>query len=185
LLKQIAACAAEQINFVNDLLAIARNEADGDKLYLSNLRISELAADAIRNIVFNADAKGIKVDLQVSPHEPLVEGDRQRFMQLLNNLLTNAVKFTPFSGNIVVDIAPQGRMVRLKVSDTGVGIPEEQLPRIFERFHVGRSGTAGETGSGLGLVIAKQVVELHHGTIVIESTPDVGTTAIVHLPAAG
>jgi signal transduction histidine kinase len=185
LLKQIAACAAEQITFVNDLLAIARNEAERDKLDLAKLRLSELAADALRNIAFNADAKGIQVELQVAPDEPPVEGDRQRLLQLLNNLLTNAVKFTPTSGRIVVDISPQGSMVRLKVSDSGVGIPPEQLPHIFERYHRGRrTGTAGETGTGLGLVIAKQVVELHHGSITVESTPGTGTTAIVHLPAA-
>jgi signal transduction histidine kinase len=186
LLKQIAACAAEQIAFVNDLLAIARNDSDGKKLYLSNLRLSEVSLDAIRNVAFNSDAKGIKVDLRVAPGEPLVEGDRQRLMQLLNNLLTNAIKFTPPAGKIVVEISPGGSMVCVKVSDTGVGIPADQLPQIFERFHTGhRRGTAGETGTGLGLTIAKQVVELHHGSIVIESTPDVGTTAIVHLPIAG
>jgi signal transduction histidine kinase len=183
LLHQIAACAAEQINFVNDLLALARNEADGEKLYLSKLRLSEVAADALRNIAFNADAKGIKVALNVTPPEPLVEGDRQRLMQVFNNLLTNAIKFTPPSGFIRIDVAPEGSMVRVTITDTGVGIPADQLPRIFERYHVGRRGTAGETGSGLGLVIAKQVVELHQGTIVMESTPDVGTTAVVHLPS--
>lgn len=186
LLKQIAGCAAEQICFVNDLLAIARNDADGNKLYLSNLRLSELAADAIRNIAFNADAKGIRMNLQVSEKEPLVEGDRQRLNQVLNNLLTNAIKFTPPCGKIVVSITREGNMVCLKVSDTGIGIPADQLPRIFERFHTGhRRGTGGEAGTGLGLTIAKQVVEMHRGSIVIESALDVGTTAIVHLPAAG
>jgi signal transduction histidine kinase len=185
LLKQIAACAGEQITFVNDLLAIARNEADGQKLYLSTLRLSELAADTLRNISFNADAKGIKVDLQVSPREPLVEGDRQRLLQLFNNLLTNAIKFTPPAGRIQIDISPEAHMVRLEIRDTGVGIAKDQLPRIFDRFHTGRqTGTAGEPGSGLGLAIAKQVVELHQGSISIESAPDQGTTAIVHLPAA-
>lgn len=184
LLQQIGVCAAEQINFVNDLLALARNESDREKLYLSKLRLSELAADALRNIAFNADAKGLKVELQVSPQEPLVEGDRQRLMQLFNNLLTNAIKFTPPSGHILIEVTPEGKMVRVTITDTGVGISADQLPRIFERYHVGRRGTAGEAGSGLGLVIAKQVVELHHGTITIESTPDVGTIAVVHLPAA-
>jgi len=185
LLEQIAGCAAEQICFVNDLLAIARNDADGKKLYPSNLRLSELAADAIRNIAFNADAKGIRMSLEVAPKEPLVEGDRQRLHQVLNNLLTNAVKFTPSGGKVAVSIAPEGNLVCLKISDTGIGIPADQLPRIFERFHTGhRHGTGGESGTGLGLTIAKQVVEMHHGSIVIESTVGEGTSAIVHLPAA-
>lgn len=186
LLKQIAACAAEQILFVNDLLAIARDDADGKKLDLSKLRLSDLAADAIRNIAFNADAKGIRVNLEVAPNEPFVEGDRQRLLQALNNLLTNAIKFTPPAGKIIVSISAEGRMVCIKVVDTGIGISADQLPRIFERFHTGnRKGTGGETGTGLGLTITKQVVELHHGAIVIESEPDAGTTAIVHIPAAG
>jgi signal transduction histidine kinase len=185
LLQQIAACAAEQISFVNDLLAIARNDADGKKLQLSKLRLSDLASDAIRNIGFNADAKGIHAHLEVSPKEPFVQGDRLRLLQLLNNLLTNAIKFTPRAGEIAVTISPEAKMVCLKVSDTGVGIPADQLPHIFERFHTGQqSGTGGETGTGLGLAIARQVVEMHHGSIVMHSKPGAGTTAIVHLPAA-
>jgi len=104
---------------------------------------------------------------------------------VLNNLLTNAVKFTPSRGKVAVSIAPEGNLVCLKISDTGIGIPADQLPRIFERFHTGhRHGTGGESGTGLGLTIAKQVVEMHHGSIVIESTVGEGTSAIVHLPAA-
>jgi signal transduction histidine kinase len=184
ILSQIAACASEQIAFVNDLLALARNEAEAERLYTSKLRLSAVATDALRSISFNADAKSLKLELDIAPDEPFVEADRQRILQLLANLLTNAVKFTPQKGEIRVCVFADGSDVCIRVVDTGVGIPAEQLPKIFERYHTGHSkGTAGETGTGLGLAIAKQVVDMHGGRIQVESSPGAGTTATVRLPA--
>ncbi len=185
LLNQIAGCAAEQIVFVNDLLILARNEVGGEKFYPSILRLSEVAADSLRSVAFNAEAKGLHLELTVSDPEPLIEGDRQRLLQLFGNLLTNAIKFTPVNGRIRVEIADEEGGIGLRISDTGVGIPADRLTEVFERFNSRREvGTAGETGTGLGLAIARQVVEMHGGRISIESELGAGTTIIAHLPAA-
>lgn len=185
LLKQIGACAAEQIDFVNDLLAIARNEAGGEKLYLSTLRLSEVATEAIEAVAINAEAKGLQIELSASKPEPAVDGDRKRLLQLFSNLLTNGIKFTPIGGRIQVHITALDREVCLKISDTGIGIPADRLPEVFERFNAWHeTGTEGETGTGLGLSIARQVVELHGGTIAVESAVGIGTTVFVKLPVA-
>lgn len=185
LLKQIVACAAEQINFVNDLLALARNEEGGEKLYLSILRLSEVATEAIEAVAMQAEAKGIRLELSTSKPEPAVSGDRKRLLQLFSNLLTNGIKFTPIGGRIQMHITGHDRDVCLKISDTGIGIPGDRLPEVFERFNTAHAtGTEGETGTGLGLAIARQIVELHGGTIAIESAVGIGTTVFVKLPVA-
>jgi signal transduction histidine kinase len=110
-------------------------------------------------------------------------GDRSRLAQVLDNLISNALKFTPTSGRVSVRVSRTGRDAVVEVADTGVGIPTEEQDRLFERFF--RSSNAMEQaipGTGLGLTIAKTIVERHEGSIEIESAEGKGTTVRVRLP---
>ncbi len=103
--------------------------------------------------------------------------------EVLGNLLSNAFKFTDKGGRVELSVAPVNHSVQIAVRDTGVGIPPEQLPRIFEKFYqADNQRSASAAGSGLGLAIAKQIVEAHGGTITCDSTLGVGTTFTLTLP---
>jgi signal transduction histidine kinase len=116
---------------------------------------------------------------------PNLRGDRARLGQMLDNLVSNALKFTPAGGKVDVRLSADADGVVLEVEDTGLGIPSEEQAQLFERFF--RSSRASENaipGTGLGLTITKAIVERHGGRIELESAENVGTTVRVHLPLA-
>jgi signal transduction histidine kinase len=113
----------------------------------------------------------------------VVKGDRAKLRQLLLNILDNAIRYTPRGGEISVSVQAEGEMAVVSISDTGIGIPSEDLPHIFERFYrVDRARSRSEGGSGLGLAIAKHIAEIHGGRIEIESELGTGSTFRVYLP---
>jgi two-component system phosphate regulon sensor histidine kinase PhoR len=127
--------------------------------------------------------QSIRVD--IPPGTPQVLADRQRLPQVIINLLDNAVKFTPAGGNIVISARQSDGRLRLSVRDTGIGIPQDEQGRIFERFYrVDASRDRREGGTGLGLAIAKHLVQAMGGTIEVESSAGEGTTFCVVLPLA-
>jgi len=117
---------------------------------------------------------------------PLVHADPERVTQLLSNLVGNALKFTPAGGRVEVHVEPMGNRagVIVSVADTGAGISADQLPHVFDRFYQVSGRKGGRHGAGLGLTIARGIVEAHGGTISIESAPGRGTTVRFTLPAA-
>lgn len=123
--------------------------------------------------------KGLTLDMQVEPAE--VEGDEDLLGQVWMNLLSNAIKFTEPGGRIVVRLEKDEACVRVSVSDTGVGIRPEDLDRVFTRFFKA-DPSRGKPGNGLGLAIAKRIVEMHRGSISVESTPGMGSTFTVSIP---
>jgi signal transduction histidine kinase len=129
-------------------------------------------------------AAGQEIDTAISA-TPIVLGDRDRLKQALLNLAANALAFTPAGGKVRFDLVEHGGSARVVVSDTGVGIPADLLPRAMDRFvraDPSRSRSTG--GSGLGLPIARSIVEAHGGTIRLESQEGRGTRAIIELPIA-
>jgi signal transduction histidine kinase len=121
--------------------------------------------------------------MDVQENLPTMKADLFKLEQMLINLLDNAVKYTD-RGEITVSVDVQDKRVRLRVTDTGIGIPKDDIPRIFERFYVvDKSRSRKYGGTGLGLSIVKHIVLLHHGTINIESGLGKGTTVTVTLPA--
>jgi len=183
LTENIYDLAKRQIELVSRLLDLARLEAGKVELEVIELRASEVARQSINVLGFSAQAKNIATELVVEPGEPLVQADWMKLSQILNNLLSNAIKFTPAGGRVVMTVAPEQDGVCLSVVDSGLGIPSEALPHVFEKFkQVHRQGTANERGSGLGLAIVQQLVELHGGTIEVASEWQRGSTFTVHLP---
>jgi signal transduction histidine kinase len=127
----------------------------------------------------------VVLDASYDDELPLVHADPDRVTQLLSNLVGNALKFTPAGGRVAVRVQRRDEGVVVSVTDTGEGIPAEQLPHVFDRFfQVSNSKMGGRHGAGLGLPIARGIVEAHGGTIWIESAEGRGTTVRFTLPAA-
>ncbi|MFI5026142.1 MAG: sensor histidine kinase [Solirubrobacterales bacterium] len=170
------------MQLVGDLLFMAQVEAGKLALELEEVDLSEVIGECLEA------AQPIAADRQIQLVSEVVDtptmlGDRSRLAQVLDNLISNALKFTPRSGRVSVRVVLSGNDAVLEIEDTGVGIPVDEQGRLFERFF--RSSTATERaipGTGLGLTIAKTIVERHEGSIAIESAEGAGTTVRVRLP---
>lgn len=171
---------------VRDLLQLSQLDQGRAQWDVHPIDLSELVEDSLDRLAVPLETKRLKVSKLYEPDTPPAVGDREKLQQVLVNLLANAIEFTPPQGEITVVVKPGGAMVWVEVRDTGIGIPREDLPRIFDRFYrvdKARSRTLG--GTGLGLAIARQIVELSGGTICINSEVGQGTQVIFSVPAAG
>ena len=133
---------------------------------------------------FNANARGLEIRVDLQENAPAVRGDGAQLGEVLQNLLDNAVQYTPSGGKIEIKARANGHDVIFTVSDTGIGIPESDLERIFERFYrvdAARSREAG--GTGLGLAIARHIVEAHGGRIWVESAVGQGSRFHFSIPS--
>ncbi|KYZ75035.1 hypothetical protein AXX12_15780 [Anaerosporomusa subterranea] len=166
---------------IYDLLDLSRLQS-GHRQELEPIPLAELAEAAAAKFRGQATAKGIT--LSVETEAVMVAGNGDRLTQLIVILMDNALKFTPAGGSIrlVVKEVPTG--AQLSITDSGVGIPTEDLPYIWERFYkVDKAHSRTESGTGLGLAIAKEIIELHQGTVVVNSRPNEGTVFTVSFPA--
>lgn len=170
-------------NLVEDLRTLSLADAGELKLDNQPLELNGLIELNARRIERSAAEKGIALDLDLAPEACLVQGDEQRLSQVLLNLLANALQFTPAGGRVQVASRPAGQRVQVSIRDTGEGIPPEDLPHIFERlYRSDRARARRNGGSGLGLSIARSMVEAHGGRIWAESTPGEGSTFYMELP---
>jgi signal transduction histidine kinase len=145
--------------------------------------LGPLVSDSVEPVSVMAEAKGIRMSLVVPAEKTPVRLDPLRIRQVLWNLVHNAVKFTPKGGEIRVEAAADDRGISFSIADNGVGIDTKDLSLIFERFRqVDGSSTRAYRGMGIGLALAKAFVELHGGTIQVDSQPGRGTTFRVRLP---
>jgi signal transduction histidine kinase len=165
-----------------DLLDVASIEAGRLSVEPEPHDPATLLAEAAE--LFGPVAAEHGIDLALRPAAPLpaVRADRSRVLQVLGNLIGNAIKFTPRDGRITLAADADPDAVRLSVTDTGTGIPPEHLPHVFDRFWKVREGN--RHGAGLGLAIARGIIEAHGGEIQVESTPGAGTTFTLTLPVA-
>nr|WP_246851636.1 ATP-binding protein [Patulibacter sp. SYSU D01012] len=172
------------LRLVDDLLTVARAEAGQFEVARGAADLAEIAQDAVGSARASAEAKGVALELDADA-TPLY-ADAARLAQVCDNLLANAVKFTPAGGRIAVTVRTLGgTTAMLRVADSGIGIPLEDREQLFERFYRAPAATAGAVpGTGLGLTITKAIVDAHGGTVRVEDGIDGGTAFVVELPVA-
>ena len=165
----------------DNMLKLASLEAKHVRIELKPYRLDK----QIRTLILACEPQWMSktIEMDVTLEEVLIDADEDLLSQVWSNLLHNSIKFTPEGGRVCVEVQRLGSRIECKVTDTGIGIPEEAQARIFERFYkADKSRERAREGSGLGLAIARKIVELHRGTIGVVSQPGVGTSIIVSLP---
>ena len=175
---------------VNDLLEISRLEAGRIKLQPEQLHPGEIVDDALARVRAEIQARHHALDLQIPEDLPPLTGDRARLVQILANLLSNACRYTPDGGTISINVsgpdragAPAGRL-RFSISDTGIGISPADLSRLGKFFRTDHDLVISQPGTGLGISIARRLVELHGGELTVESELDQGSTFSFTVPVA-
>jgi PAS domain S-box-containing protein len=182
-LKVIDRNAERLLRLVEDLLLTAQASAGNLALDTAELDVAGVVELAVQAGAPVATARGIELTCTTEPLPP-ASGDRLRIGQVVDNLLSNALKFTPSGGSVEVRAYPRGRSIRIEIADTGVGVPEAEQEHLFDRFFRARRAQEDAVpGVGLGLSIAKAIVEAHKGRISMESREGAGTTFYVDLPA--
>jgi two-component system, OmpR family, sensor histidine kinase VicK len=170
---------------VKDLLHLSQLDQGMAHWDIRACEIPPLIDESVARLAVQIERKQLVINRVFAPETPLAMIDRDKLQQVLLNLVANAVEFTPPGGQITIETRTDGSMVRVAVRDTGIGIPAEDLPRIFERFYrVDKARSRMLGGTGLGLAIARQIVELLGGAIFIDSELGKGTEVVFTLPAA-
>ncbi len=168
---------------VNDILDVSRMDAGRVTMRRETVGVDELVREAVAQFKSTAGEKAIAIETILPPHLPAVEGDRERLGQVLTNLVSNAIKFSPEHSTITVRAEASEDELVIAVQDEGIGIPAEALPRVFDQFYqVANSATRTQGGSGLGLYISKQIAQAHGGRIWAESELGKGSTFSFALP---
>jgi signal transduction histidine kinase len=177
--------STEWVNhLIEDLLDVANIERGRLSLEVRSEEPSQLALQALHMFEVEADEHGIALEAQLPTNLPLATADGARVVQVLGNLLRNALKFTPRGGRVVIAVEPRGANLMFSVVDTGPGISAENLSRVFDRYWQSSAG-ARARGAGLGLSIAKGIVEAHGGRIWAESELGKGSTFAFTIPQTG
>lgn len=183
-LGHVANAGRHLLELINDILDLTRVEAGRLEIHPESCQVAPLLEETLA--LFRTQAQVRRITLAVEIASPLGElmVDRIRLQQIIHNLLSNAVKFTPEGGLVTVTARQIGLEVEITVRDTGVGIPPEDHQRIFEVYEQAGTAEGRQKGTGLGLAITKRLVELHGGSIRVESQPGQGSAFIVRLPGA-
>ena len=168
---------------VQDLLELSRLDNKQVKFNFKSVNITQLIIKSVEQHQILAQKKNQKLDYSISNKKIVVNIDSERIQQVLSNVISNAIKYSPENAEINVKLYEEDDFALVSVSDTGFGIPESDLPRIFERFYrVDKARSRKVGGTGLGLAIAKEIMELHNGKIYAESEYGNGTTITLKFP---
>lgn len=171
------------LSLINDVLDFTRADAGELQLHDEEVDIEDLIHGAVRMMRQQADAHTLKLRIDAEPNLPVLSADHRRVRQILLNLLSNAVKFTPDGGEVLISAKMEDETLKIRVSDTGIGIAKEDIPLALERFGQIDSDLARKyEGTGLGLPLSKCLMESHGGTLDIESAPGQGTTVTLVFP---
>jgi len=183
--ERIERNARLQSKLVEDLIDLARIAAGKLRLDRRPVMVEHIVKSAVESVHHATVAKGVTISMTGSADTVPVDGDPARLEQVMLNLLSNAVKFTPSGGNVDVVVRRRDDGMEVTVRDSGQGISPEELPHLFDRFHQGSSARQTSGGLGLGLTIARQIVEAHGGSIEAHSEGEgTGATFVVRLPHA-
>ena len=181
--SDIRSSGAHLLSLINDVLDLTRLDAGQAELREEVFGLPELAEECLRMIQSQAQKAGIVLSNDIADGLPALKADRRRIKQVLVNLLSNAVKFTPSGGGVRISAQLTETGLTLAVADSGIGIAAQDIPKALEVFGQVDSSLARKyEGTGLGLPLSKQLMELHGGTLNLESQVNVGTTVTVTLP---
>jgi two-component system cell cycle sensor histidine kinase PleC len=182
----IHSSGAHLLTLINDILDLAKIEAGGLQMQERELDLTALVSDCVRLMSTKAEECGVALTTTIASDLPFVVGDERALKQVLLNLTSNAVKFTPRGGRVTAFAWPEADgTLTIGITDTGVGIAPEDQARVFENFGQGRHDVVTpDKGTGLGLPIVKGLVEAHGGSVTLQSAPNAGTTITVSLPAS-
>ena len=173
-------------HIVQDLLTLSRFDSGRTELKLAPFDFERAVRDVYNAILMEAQRHGHKVELELENGLPQVSGDRERILQVMMNVVSNASKYTPDGGRIRISAGRLGARVWMEVADNGIGIPKEDRGRIFERFYrVDKARSRESGGTGLGLSIAKEIVDRHEGTLELVERPGPGLTVRLTLLVEG
>jgi len=171
------------LSLVNDLLDLSKLDAGKLELQVEQVEILKIIIDCVRLVGAQATREHIGISVHVFDGVDRLCGDSKRLRQMLLNLLSNALKFTPVGGEVTIDVFRRGEDVAIAVSDNGIGIRAEDIPKVLEPFgQVESEMSHKHPGTGLGLPLTKELAELHGGSLTMESNIDVGTTVTIILP---
>jgi signal transduction histidine kinase len=178
-LRKVQNNVHSMVSLINDFLDLARLEGGGYQLLRDPVELGGMIRAAIDDIRPVVDEAGLAIEIQLPTGEATIVGDRRRLLQVLTNLLANAIKFTTSGGTITVSLAERHGHAELRVADTGRGIPAEAVSRLFQRYTRVQHDRAG---TGLGLMIVREIVEAHGGTVGVDSTVGEGSSFWIRLP---
>ncbi len=183
-LRVINSEAVRMTRLVKDLLQLSKLDYQQTEWNESRFDLEEMVEQVVKKLEITAKEKNQTIAIEKLSPLPVFIGDKDRIEQVILNILSNAIKYTPDNGSIKVVMDYVGGNIRIIVEDNGIGIPEDDLPRIFERFYrVDKARSRELGGTGLGLSIAKQIIEAHNGNISISSVQGEGTTVTIQFPA--
>jgi PAS domain S-box-containing protein len=169
-------------NMINNILDFQKLEAEKIGLQIQNNDVKQVALEVHETMTLYAEKNGIELLFELADNLPEAEFDRDRIVQVLINLIGNAIKFSPKGGQVCLNVQHRDEELVISVSDTGVGIPKKELPKIFERFYRSEQQCEEVQGTGLGLSIVHKIVTRHGGRIEVESKVGQGSTFTVFLP---
>ena len=164
------------------MFELSKLEANQIKPKKEQFFINELVADAALQYHVFAERKKIKINSDISASLPMIEADISLMERVIQNLLSNAIEYTPENGEIRLDVHKTDHVVEIKVLNSGEGIPEKELPHIFDRYYKVNREKSGIGGSGLGLAIVKKIIEIHHFGINVQSEKGKFTSFSVTIP---
>ena len=168
-----------------ELFELAKLESDRPPVQIESFSLAELVQDVAQKFRLEAEQRRIGLETEIPPDAALVTGDIALIERVLENLIENALRYTPEGGRVSLSLIPDAGRIAAQIRDTGRGIPREALPRIFERFYrVEKARGDAQEGAGLGLAIVQRILQLHDSAIEVESEPGVGTSFRFALPAA-
>jgi signal transduction histidine kinase len=184
-LRRVVEQATHTSRLVDDLLFVARQQAGETRVRFAAVAIGELVEAVSRDAASLAEPRSIRIACRTAPQGVVVLGDHGRLRQMLLILIDNAIRYSPSMSEVAVAVEQDGGRAVVSVSDQGIGIPEADQPHVFDRYYRGSNAEPVADGSGLGLPMAKAIVEAHGGEISIASVEGRGTTVRVALPATG
>ena len=168
---------------VSDLLVLSRLDNKGTNWEIVEFAPYDMAKQVYEMMKVEAGKRNQNFQFNCENNIHNMVGDKEKLQQVLINIVSNSVKYTPNGGTVKIEVKPDGDFVVFNVSDTGMGIPEEDIPRIFERFYrVEKARSSDRGGTGLGLAIAKEITEAHGGSISLKSKLGEGTDISIRLP---